>query len=97
MLYKFAGTARTPKASGESSGGGKARAASPPAAAGASPSADSTAPPAAPDARQALWAANSGSAAEVYEFLSSNPDRATEIAIVAYSCYKMAGWLIPTS
>ena len=91
MLYKFAGTARASKASGESSGGGKAAAASPPAAAGASPSAASEAPTVAPDARQALCATNPGSAAEVYDLLIRNPDQATEIAV------GIAGWLSSTS
>ena len=81
MLYKFAGSTRGPKASGDSSGGGKGRAASPPAAAGASASADSAAPTP-PNARQALCA-RSAAAAEVYDFLIGNPDRATEIAVVA--------------
>ena len=52
----------------------------------ASPSVASAAPtaaPAAPDARQALCASKPDSAAEVYDFLINNPDRATEIAIVA--------------
>ena len=75
MLYNFAGSSRASKASVESSGGGKARAASPPAAVGASPSANS-------DARQALCA-RSAAAAEVYDFLIGHPDRATEIAVVA--------------
>ncbi len=43
---------------------------------------------AAPDARQALCASfpgtsTPGTAAEVYDYLITNPDRATEIAIVA--------------
>ena len=92
MLYKFAGSTRGPKASGDSSGGGKGRAASPPAAAGASASADSaaagasasadSAAPTPPNARQALCA-RSAAAAEVYDFLIGHPDRATEIAVVA--------------
>ena len=83
MLYKFAGSTRGPKASGDSSGGGKARAASPPAAAGASPQARSAAAPTPPDARQALCATNSGSAAEVNDLLIRDAERATKIDIVA--------------
>ena len=79
MLYKFAGSSGTSKASVESSGVGKARAASPPAA--ASPPGAAGAPPQ-PDARQALCG-RSAAAAEVYDFLIGHPDRATEIAVVA--------------
>ena len=79
MLYNFAGSSRTSKASVESSGGGKARAASPPAA--ASPPGAAGAPPQ-PDARQALCG-RSAAAAEVYDFLIGHPNRATEIAVVA--------------
>ena len=79
MLYNFAGSSRASKASVESSGGGKARAASPPAA--ASPPGAAGAPPQ-PDARQALCG-RSAAAAEVYDFLIGHPDRATEIAVVA--------------
>ena len=85
MLYNFAGSSRTSKASVESSGGGKAPAASPPAAASppeaASQPGAAGAPPQ-PDARQALCG-RSAAAAEVYDFLIGHPDRATEIAVVA--------------
>ena len=86
MLYKFAGPSSRQK-SAESQV--KALALSP-AAAGASPSpASATAPDvAAPDARQALCTSfpgtsTPGTAAEVYDYLITDPDRATEIAIVA--------------
>ncbi len=87
MLYNFAGTSsRLKPQSAEAQG--KARALSP-AAAGISPSpASATAPDgAAPDARQAQCASNPGNstpgtAAEVYDHLVNDPDRATEITIV---------------
>ena len=85
MLYNFAGSSRTSKASVESSGGGKAPAASPPAAASPPEAASQPGAAGAPpqhDARQALCA-RSAAAAEVYDFLIGHPDRATEIAVVA--------------
>ena len=85
MLYKFAGSSRASKASVESSGGGKAPAASPPAAASPPEAASQPGAAGAPpqhDARQALCA-RSAAAAEVYDFLIGHPDRATEIAVVA--------------
>ena len=85
MLYNFAGSSRASKASVESSGGGKAPAASPPAAASPPEAASQPGAAGAPpqhDARQALCA-RSAAAAEVYDFLIGHPDRATEIAVVA--------------
>ena len=82
MLYIFAARARTTKAAdsaGKAAAALSAVAAAPPSPASAAP----TAAPAAPDARQALCASKLDSAAEVYAFLINNPDRATEIAIVA--------------
>jgi hypothetical protein len=88
LLYKFAvASSRQKPQSADALC--KARALSP-AAAGASPSpASATAPDgAAPGARQALCASNpgtstQGTAVEVYDYLINNPDRATEIAIIA--------------
>ena len=85
MLYNFAGSSIASKASVESSGGGKAPAASPPAAASPPEAASQPGAAGAPpqhDARQALCA-RSAAAAEVYDFLIGHPDRATEIAVVA--------------
>ena len=82
MLYIFAAGARTTKAAdsaGKAAAALPAVAAAPPSAASAAP----TAAPAAPDAREALCASKPDSAAEVYDFLIQNSDRATEIAIVA--------------